>query len=305
MLCDTVVGHDLARGFFEQAIQAGRMSHAYLLVGPAGVGKRRFADGVTAALLCREGPLRACGECVSCRMLVSGNHPAASVIEPEPGKRVEIDRVRETIEALSIRGEPRRVVILDAADRMAAPAANAFLKTLEEPPPGLLFLLITSRSAHLLDTIISRCHRVPFEPLRVDQFEQVLAQLGIDTAAHPDLHSACGGAPGAALQLVEGIEACGGEERFQELLSGVGCERPETLIDYLPARSKENKRDHTRRLLLLILDGLWRKRPEDPEARRGIAEKAHLFDKLLRDLDGNQNAELVLEEAAGILRRPH
>lgn len=301
MLCENVVGQDLARRYFTKAIESGRISHAYVFAGPAGIGKRRFADGLAAALLCREGPLTACGHCISCRTLVSGNHPAFSVLTPEPGKRIEIDQIRATIESLTLRGEARRVLILDDADRMNDPAANALLKTLEEPPPGILFLLLTARSAHLLPTIHSRCHRVPFVPLASEPFAVVMNQLGVDLEAHPNLHRGSSGSPGRALQILAGIEACGGEERFAELLDGVGSQRPEGLLDYLPAVSNETKRDHTRRFLQLLLEGLWWRRSEDPDELERLAARVVRVDEFIRDVDGNLSPDLVVEETAKLL----
>ncbi|MGE3166523.1 MAG: ATP-binding protein [Planctomycetota bacterium] len=303
MLCEGVVGQELARRYFTNAIAGGRVSHAYLLAGPAGVGKRRFADELAAALLCRAGPLRACGSCVSCRTLVSGNHPAYSVVAPEPGKRLEIDSVRAAIESLSLRGEPRRIMVLDEADRMNDPAANAFLKTLEEPPPGIIFLLVTARPAHLLPTIISRSHRVPFVPLSNVEFDTVLTRLEIDPHALPGLHRGSSGSPGRALQILAGIEACGGNERFQSLLDGLGSDRPEALFDYLPAASNETKRDHARRVLQLVLEGLWWRRTDDPDALERLAARVVRLDEFLRDVDGNLNPDLIIEETAQLLSR--
>ncbi|MEM7168233.1 MAG: DNA polymerase III subunit delta' [Planctomycetota bacterium] len=302
MLCPDVVGHEPARHFFLRAIAAQRLSHAYLLVGPTGIGKRRFADQLTEALLCRHGPSESCGACASCLQLASGNHPSLTLIAPEPGKGIDIDTIRSVIDTLSLRSREGRVVLIDDADRMNVAAANAVLKVLEEPPPGIVFLLITGRGAHLLPTIHSRCQRVPFRPLSEDEFATALTQLGAASDVFPDLHSAAGGSPGNALRLIEGIEECGGDERFRALLSGAGAERAETLVDYLQTRGSETKRDRVRRLLDLVMEGVWAQRPADPVAREQAAERSLRFSELLRDLDANHNAELVLEAAARLLR---
>lgn len=307
MLCPDVVGHDPARRFFERTITARRLSHAYLLVGTAGIGKRRFADQLTEALLCRHGPLESCGACASCLQLGSGNHPSLTLIAPETGKAIDIDTIRDVITTLSLRSQERRVVIIDDADRMNVPASNAVLKILEEPPPGITFLLISGRAAHLLPTIHSRCQRVPFRPLSAAEFETAMARLtdgdnAVDSLGSDDLHSASGGSPGNALRLLEGVAECGGTDRFRALLSGAGAERPETLVDYLEKRSTETARDRVRRLLDLLMEGLWSERPDDPDERERSAAQALKFSELLRDLDGNHNAELVLEQAALLLR---
>ena len=307
MLCSEVRGQDMARGYFRGAIRGGRLSHAYLLAGPEGVGKRRFADGLTAALLCRgrssgaiadEGP---CLECRACRLLGSPNHPAVSVIEPEEGKSIEIDTIREAVASLALKGWPRRVIILDGADRLTLPAANALLKTLEEPPPGVVFLLVTSRPSHLLATIHSRCHRVPFTTLGQEDFEATLGDLGVYGSLLPNRHGAAGGAPGVALRILTGIGECGGLENFQALLDGQGIERPESLIEFVPDRGREPVRERVRRLLELLLVGTWGLRDGDPERRQILARRSVAIAELIRDLEGNQNPELILESLPAIL----
>lgn len=301
MLCKGVVGQDLARQFFARAIEGGRLSHAYLFAGLEGVGKELFAQELAAALLCRNGPHSACGECVSCRMLVSGNHPAFTKLAPEAGKTLEIDTIRATIESLSLRGADRRVFILDQVDRLTIPAANAFLKTLEEPPSGIIFILITSRPAQLLDTIHSRCHRVPFQPLQREEFDQVVAGLDLPTQ-YERLYEASGGSPGIAVRLVEGIEQCGGPDRFEELIAGVGCDGLDAFGAYLPAGAKETKRDHARRVLRLVVDGVWGSRADEPDGRQDSAQRALELLEFLREIDGSLNPDLVLEDAARVLR---
>lgn len=302
-LCHEVEGQAIARGFFTQALHSGRVAHAYLLVGPEGVGKRRFAKALAAALLClrREQAGDACGECVSCRTLRSGNHPGFSAIEPEAGKAIEIDRIRGVTEALSIRGEDRRIVLIDAVDQLQIAAANAVLKTLEEPPPGVVFLLLTARPSRILPTIHSRCHRVPFSPLTGDEFQRVLAEAGLDPSEWPQLYEATSGSPGRAQRFLAGVLACGGAERMRELLGGVGAERPERLVDYLPAEGQETKRARVRRLIELVSDGLWGQRNTGDRERS--LSRVDAVAELLTRLDGNHNTELLVEQLGRILQR--
>jgi len=147
---------------------AGRLPHALLIVGPAGVGKRRLVERLAGSLLCPSlGPdAEPCGRCQDCRLLGAGTHPDLVRVGPDPqGKsdEIRVASIRDLIESEGLtptRGA-RKVICIDPAERMNPSAANALLKTLEEPSPGTLFCLVTER-AHLLPaTVRSRCQRLP------------------------------------------------------------------------------------------------------------------------------------------------
>ncbi len=318
-LCGRVLGQDPARVSVARAMASGRLAHAYLLTGPEGVGKRLFAEGIARALLCAQstqgkgdpadvGP---CGACRACAIPLE-SHPGYRVLEAPAGGAIDIATVRDAITALALRSGDRRAVLIDGADSMADPAANALLKTLEEPPPGIVFLLITARPAHLLATIHSRTQRIPFTALDALSFEKVIEPFTaeVDLSAWSDgdgdvasvLHRIAGGSPGVATRLLAGIEACGGLLRFRELLRGVGAERPASLIDYLPALPKETVRARMHRLLELVQYGSWGERSADPDARRETGERALLVAELIRGLGGGRSTEITLEILARVLR---
>lgn len=154
-------------GALRRAHGAGRLPHALLIAGPAGVGKRLLADLLARSLLCQAaGPDGLpCGRCRDCNLYRAGTHPDLVRVGPDPeGKsdEIKVGRIRDLIESeglTSTRG-PHKIVFIDPADRMNPSAANALLKTLEEPTPGTLFCLVTER-AHLLPaTVRSRCQRL-------------------------------------------------------------------------------------------------------------------------------------------------
>ena len=171
-------GHaEAVRGLWRAAAR-GRLPHALLFEGPDGTGKFLAARWLAQGLLCAGGPGDPCGACGPCRRLLSGgeqgNHPDCALIDPvqEETESISIDRIaertgrgekRESAEAF-LRLRPAeggwRVLVIRDADRMLPPAQNALLKTLEEPSPGTLLVLVTARPAALLDTVRSRASRL-------------------------------------------------------------------------------------------------------------------------------------------------
>jgi DNA polymerase-3 subunit delta' len=192
-----IYGHDEVVEQFRRSLEAGRLASSYLFLGPAGVGKRTFARQLAKALLCTNTPEAAfdpCGSCDSCRLMDAGTHPDVDVVGLPPGKR-ELpialflgDREHRHQEGLchNIGLRPlmgrRRVAIIDDADGLNTESANCLLKTLEEPPPGAVLILIGTNRSRQLPTILSRTQIVRFEPLTAG----VVAQLLVDQDLVPD-----------------------------------------------------------------------------------------------------------------------
>ena len=161
-------------------MRANRVAHAYLFQGSAGVGKRAVADAFAAALLC-DSPRdhEACANCASCAKFRASTHPDFHILEVPGGKsRIPIEQYHavETELRLVAQEGGRRVAIVDPADLLSFEAQHAFLKTLEEPRPGTVFILITSRPSALVVTILSRCQRVGFGPIPADKVYEVLSK---------------------------------------------------------------------------------------------------------------------------------
>ena len=176
-----VHGHELAVWTFEAALKSGRLHHAYLLSGPAHVGKTTLATQLAQAVNCTAGE-PPCGACEPCLRVGSGAHADVSTIEVDPeateGARtvISIDSVKDIIAAAHLRPyEGRtRVYIVQGADRLSQHAANALLKVLEEPPPDVLLLLLTDNPDGVLPTVRSRCQLIELRPLPVARVAELL-----------------------------------------------------------------------------------------------------------------------------------
>ncbi|RMF46220.1 MAG: DNA polymerase III subunit delta' [Deltaproteobacteria bacterium] len=180
MTFDQIIGHQQQKDIFRRAIGAGRLAHAYLFEGPEGIGKKLMATAVARALCCLEGT--GCGSCAACRKIDHRNHPDLHMVEPE-GAGIKIEQIRRLTRELAYRPVEgrKKICIIDRADSMNPAAGNALLKTLEEPPGDTILILLSSHPERLLQTIRSRCQRVPFHRLPREEVLTVLTErLGIE-----------------------------------------------------------------------------------------------------------------------------
>lgn len=173
-------GHDPLVDHFRKLIASGRLPHALLFVGPPSVGKSTFAHALAQSILCEQSTpeqMNPCGICASCKQVVAETHPDfITVRRPEDKQVLPVDIIRVLCSQLSLKPMmgKYRVAIVEDADNLNEESANAFLKTLEEPGPGSVLILIGSSPDNQLDTVVSRCQVVRFEPLSPDDIEAVL-----------------------------------------------------------------------------------------------------------------------------------
>jgi DNA polymerase-3 subunit delta' len=168
-----IVGHRRLLALLSRAVAQDTLPPSLLFAGTRGVGKRKVAVALAEAVNCLAPlstealPRDACGECASCRRISRGVHPDVLVVEPGDTGSIKIEQIRDVVDRAGYRPFEgrRRVVIVDDAEAMVEPAQNALLKTLEEPPPASVFVLVSSMPDALLPTVLSRCPRLRFGDL--------------------------------------------------------------------------------------------------------------------------------------------
>jgi DNA polymerase-3 subunit delta' len=215
-----IEGHDRVVESFRRALAVGRLASTFLFVGPPGVGKRALAQKLAQALLCHaqdERALDACEQCPSCAQARAGTHPdLLAVARPPDRSTIPVElfigkgdrRMREGL-CHDISLKPfygrRKVAIIDDADHLNVEGANALLKTLEEPPPRSVILLIGTSEQRQLPTIRSRCQIVRFDPLPEEAAARLILAEGLveDSAAARRLAEQAGGSLARARELAD------------------------------------------------------------------------------------------------------
>jgi DNA polymerase-3 subunit delta' len=213
-----------------RSVAGGTLPPSLLFAGPAGIGKRLTALAVAQALNCThatkgsglrtEGSIDACGVCAACSRIARGVHPDVLFVSPGDSGAIKIDQVRDIVDRAQYRPFEgrRRVVIIDEADALVPQAQNALLKTLEEPTPSSVFILVTSRPDMLLPTVLSRCPQLRFRPLSLEEIVKALMARGRTETDSRAIAATADGSLGQALQAtaVELVESRALAQRMLE-----------------------------------------------------------------------------------------
>ncbi|MCD5992538.1 DNA polymerase III subunit delta' [Pseudomonas sp. CDFA 602] len=208
---------------WQQMAGRAQHAHAYLLHGPAGIGKRALAERLMANLLCQKlDGLDACGQCKSCLLLVAGSHPDNYVLEPEePDKPIKVDQVRDLVSFVVQTSQMggRKVVLIEPVEAMNINAANALLKSLEEPSGNTVLLLVSHQPSRLLPTVKSRCVQqacpLPSEQMSLAWLDSALPDC--TEQERQELLTLAAGSPLAAVTL----NAQGVREQRAQVVEGV------------------------------------------------------------------------------------
>lgn len=214
-----IPGQARAKAYVAGALARGA-GHAYLLAGPEGLGKRRFAVELGAALVAACG---GCGHCAECERLTRGVHPDLVLIERE-GEFIRIEQVAELIADLALKpfAATHRAWVIVEPERMNVEAANTFLKSLEEPPDHVHFILVSDALGRVLPTIVSRCQVVEFEPVADDELVAYLVgHEGFDTEPATVVARLAHGSLERALRLVADDRGPRHRERYLRLAAGI------------------------------------------------------------------------------------
>ena len=317
------------------AIRNHTLSHAYLLEGPAGSGRRHFARMIAAALACENpGESLPCLVCPKCRRLMENNTPDLREVSRGENASVRIEAIRELREDmyLSPTENEDKVYLIDDADAMTVQAQNALLIVLEEPPPHVRIFLLAEDANALLPTIRSRVQKIPMERFRDEEVGDYLMKNNAEAArlAKEDLHGyralmkECGGTIGGGILLLDPAE----EQRMrqkrgltEELLTAVAHRRAGEMYTALAAlpQKRQELLDAFSRILRAVRDMILvkksmttdmmfyesRKKAEDMAAGMGVFRLLQI-DTAIRqaaaDVEKNANVNTVLSSLLGELR---
>jgi DNA polymerase-3 subunit gamma/tau len=294
-----IVGQRHVTQTLANAVKANRVAHAYLFSGPRGTGKTSTARVLAMALNCEHGPTaEPCGECEPCRRIIAGS--ALDVIEIDAASNRGIDEIRELRERIGLAPADARVkiYIIDEVHMLTPEAYNAFLKTLEEPPAHVIFVLATTEPHRVLPTILSRCQRFDFHRVGLRDLEATIRnvagkeKLKVDDKAVALLAHAADGSARDALTLLDQAAAYAeGEitpETVTEILGGIAFDLLAEFSDVVIRRS-------TCEALALI----ERVVSEGKDLRQLIGSLlAHFRDLLLLSIDPRGREAVTLPEEA-------
>ena len=321
---DAIIGHERPKRFLQAALRSGRLAHALLFHGEEQIGKLLTARVLAQAVNCEADlppdPPDACGACRSCHQIETGSHPDVTILTATSGKG-ETESAREIESRFIYRPLIGRlkIVILDNADLLRREAANALLKTIEEPPPDSLIILVSSRPEALLPTIRSRCQEIRFAPLALDVVDAaVRRRRGLTEKDARFLAIVSGGRLGMALEAdPEALRAERAE--FLRLVSPETMESISGLLSVCETVGKSDRAEASlgwlaawfRDLVIVKVGGdcarlLNADRLEELEALAArlkvetIADLAAYVESMHRGLERNLNKQLMLE---GLLLR--
>lgn len=313
-----VVGQEQLTGHLQNAIRMGKVSHAYILQGEAGSGKKMLADIFATTLECEEQGIEPCGRCQSCKQAMSGNHPDIRRITHEKAT-IGVDDIRLQLNneiMIKPYSRPYKVYIIDEAEKMTEQAQNAMLKTIEEPPEYAVILLLTVNAKQLLPTILSRCTQLSLRPVAKQAIQKLLTEnYGIAPYMAELAADFADGVPGRAvnyassenfvvlkdevLRLFRRMDTITAEELYRTVKDWAGrkTELPDILAlmslwyrDVLVVKSTKGSGK-----VLFREESIELSRQADRYSYRAIEQRINAIEQLRQRMNANVNLEVALE----------
>lgn len=314
-----ILGHEQIKEHFLNAAATGKVSHAYILSGEEGMGKKTLADVFAMTLLCEEGGKEPCMQCHACKQVLSGNHPDLIYVTHEKPASMGVDDIREQInDTIMVRpySSQYKIYIVDEAEKMTVQAQNALLKTIEEPPAYAVIMLLTTNPDAFLPTILSRCVQLKLKPLKDSVVKEYLEEKLHVKDIQAEIYSAFArGNLGKAIHLAQSEDFKMMYEEILTLLKEIKEMDISQLLDVI-RKLKDNNTDikeclnfmqmwyrdilmykTTKDLNLLIFKDEFSavKKAASLSSYEGLERILEAIDKARVRLDANVNMELVME----------
>ena len=314
-----ILGHEQIKDHFRNAVQTGKVSHAYILSGEAGMGRKSLANAFALNLLCEKGLPDPCMQCHACKQVLAGSHPDLIYVTHEKPASIGVDDIREQInDTILVRpySSYYKIYIVDEAEKMTVQAQNALLKTIEEPPSYAVILLLTTNPDAFLPTILSRCVQLKLKPLKdVVVKEYLIQSLGVEESQAEIYAAFARGNLGKAIHLAESEDFKRMYDEILHMLKHLKEADISELLDYIHKLREENLdiyscldfmqmwyRDvlmykTTKDINLLIFKDEFstNKSMSTVSGYEGLERILEAIDKARIRLDANVNTELVME----------
>lgn len=314
-----ILGHEQIKDHFRNAVQTGKVSHAYILSGEAGMGRKSLANAFALNLLCEKGLPDPCMQCHACKQVLAGSHPDLIYVIHEKPASIGVDDIREQInDTILVRpySSYYKIYIVDEAEKMTVQAQNALLKTIEEPPSYAVILLLTTNPDAFLPTILSRCVQLKLKPLKdVVVKEYLIQSLGVEESQAEIYAAFARGNLGKAIHLAESEDFKRMYDEILHMLKHLKEADISELLDYIHKLREKNLdiyscldfmqmwyRDvlmykTTKDINLLIFKDEFStiKSMSTVSGYEGLERILEAIDKARIRLDANVNTELVME----------